>query len=608
MLHPKNNRMDYGQLLTPPDGYALTKAVGTTYSLDLEALMIMPVAMFYSQSFDRPKNEIRVDIIDALVKAADKISIYYQEGKLKVPDKYHHLMAYWEKGIHKVRMPHFASSFHPKVWIIRFDAVDLNPIYRVIVTSRNLTFASNYDVAFSTEGESIETEKNKNEELVDFLKYLNSASNNIADDFIQGLQKTTFDIPEKFDELIFHPIGIDPRYPNPIHKFDWEELLVISPFVDDKTVQQLKTKTGKSIYLMSRQDELTVLKPKTLDGIEPWQFSNFIEQSAANEEVNESNEEPLPNSLHAKMYVGMWDNEPYWYLGSANCTAPANDRNIEFLIELRASGRSMKPSDVHYMLTDTTDKSCVQLFEPFIPCDGTEIEKEKKLELQLRTILYNLFNCTATGFVTKEETTGLYNQTLEIDLENFSAPADFTIFLQPISRENEIPVMLIPGEKQEINSFKGYPETLLTPYFKIFIKHQKRVESQSIWCVQMELPPSRLNKIFTSIIDSSERFMQYLFFLLNGTEAERMEGSSPKKMNRGADSELSNLFYGKPVFESLLIEASRDARKLKSINEILIKLQAEDESKAEDEKIVPKAFLIFWDVFKNFIQPANVNE
>jgi hypothetical protein len=47
MFHPKQNRIDYGDQLVPPEGYELSYAVGTSYSLDLEALMILPVALFY---------------------------------------------------------------------------------------------------------------------------------------------------------------------------------------------------------------------------------------------------------------------------------------------------------------------------------------------------------------------------------------------------------------------------------------------------------------------------------------------------------------------------------------------------------------------------------
>ena len=59
MLHPKNNRIDYGEQLIPPEGYELAYAVGTTYSLDLEALMILPVALFYAQKLDGNTDELR---------------------------------------------------------------------------------------------------------------------------------------------------------------------------------------------------------------------------------------------------------------------------------------------------------------------------------------------------------------------------------------------------------------------------------------------------------------------------------------------------------------------------------------------------------------------
>lgn len=115
MLHPKNNRIDYGEQLIPPDGYESARAIGTSYSLDLEALMIVPVALFYAQKLDGTTDDY--DMLDAITKAADKISVCYQNGQLKVPQKYHHLIAYWESGIEPVNMPNHVNSFHPKVWI-----------------------------------------------------------------------------------------------------------------------------------------------------------------------------------------------------------------------------------------------------------------------------------------------------------------------------------------------------------------------------------------------------------------------------------------------------------------------------------------------------------
>ena len=222
MLHPKYNRIDYGEQLIPPDGYELVQAIGTTYSLDLEALMVLPVALFYAQTLDGNPEELRYDMLDAITRAADKITVYCQKGQIKVPQKYHHLMAYWEKGIEEVIMADHVRSFHPKVWVIRYECKGQPPLYRVLVTSRNLTYARDWDVAFSTDGKVSDKDQASNKPLIHFLQYLSSQSNRqISSTFYQDLSKVRFDIPDKFEDLKFMPIGIknpekDKPYINPL--------------------------------------------------------------------------------------------------------------------------------------------------------------------------------------------------------------------------------------------------------------------------------------------------------------------------------------------------------------------------------------------------------
>lgn len=47
MFRPDSNRdrTDYSGILMPPDGYRLDRAVGTTYSLDLEALTAVAISL-----------------------------------------------------------------------------------------------------------------------------------------------------------------------------------------------------------------------------------------------------------------------------------------------------------------------------------------------------------------------------------------------------------------------------------------------------------------------------------------------------------------------------------------------------------------------------------
>ena len=68
MLDPKNNYIDYAELLKPPLGFILKRAIGTTYSLDLQALLAVPVAMFYSRPIetDFEQTETPFDIFDSI--------------------------------------------------------------------------------------------------------------------------------------------------------------------------------------------------------------------------------------------------------------------------------------------------------------------------------------------------------------------------------------------------------------------------------------------------------------------------------------------------------------------------------------------------------------
>ena len=42
-----NNRLDYGAALMPDEGWDTSWAIGTTYGLDLDVLMSIPLALFH---------------------------------------------------------------------------------------------------------------------------------------------------------------------------------------------------------------------------------------------------------------------------------------------------------------------------------------------------------------------------------------------------------------------------------------------------------------------------------------------------------------------------------------------------------------------------------
>ncbi len=73
--------------LRPPAGYALDRAVGTTYSLDLMSLLVAPLAFAL---FDREASDGRlvadpIALLEAVRRNADRIDIFCQAGQIAVP-------------------------------------------------------------------------------------------------------------------------------------------------------------------------------------------------------------------------------------------------------------------------------------------------------------------------------------------------------------------------------------------------------------------------------------------------------------------------------------------------------------------------------------------
>ncbi len=614
MLEPKSNRIDYGEQLIPPDGYELVEAVGTTYSLELEVLMIIPVALFYSQKLDGNHEKFRCDIIDAITKASDKIKIYYQKGQLKVPKKYHQLMAYWEKGIEAVTMPNYLSSFHPKIWIIHYQSEEKPDLYRLLVTSRNLTFSRDWDIALSTDGLVTNDEQQINKPLKYFMQFLNNVGEQkISNSFIRNLMKVKFDLPKNFNSLSFLPQGIE-NYENK-ERFSsfliaedkkWDEMAIFSPFLDKKTLEML-SQSNSRLFLFSRKEEMDNIPEDTLKKFSCWQFSKFIQEAEYYQELSEEEILPFAQNLHAKIFIAMKEKIPYWYLGSANCSEAAQNRNIEFMVELKGTDtKGLRVRDVVNMLTGQTKSNNNILFTPYDFTSRSSSAEQKNIDLVVRKIKFELSTLSLKGTIGLIQGGAAYDLFIEIDARNISIPEKFKVKLRPLPERQKAAIALKPGSINSIKDFTGYAETDLSPFlvFEIY----KDAERISYFLLQMEveLPNTRLNKIITSIVNSRDKFLKYITFLLTGEEIEIL-GNGTEKVIRRPDSHIfsSWAISSTPVFEKLLIASSRYPNKLKSIDKLIKCLKSEYEQ--SDESVITPEFENFWQVFQKYLKDNETN-
>lgn len=602
MLNLTKDRLDYGTLLTPPEGYNLTKAIGTTYSLDLFSLMAIPVAMFYSKSLEGDFKQNRYDILDAIRQSKEKVKIFCQRGKIASPDSYSNLFSFMEDCVIEVTPPEFNASFHPKIWVIRFEKEN-EVIYRLIVLSRNLTFDRSWDVAFYSDGKVTEKKQDSNESLKSYLDYFMKYTNSKEEpSFFEDLSNVKFDLPNGFTNLELYPIlGFEDnisKFPNPLNKEKYKQFLIISPFVQIKVLNEFK-KLNNFITLFSRKEELDKLYAqeggkKCLKGIESYAMSNVAVEGEKLETQEESYGDYKNQNLHAKIFIGSNDSDSHVYLGSANSTNPAFDRNAEFMVKLSSENSQMKARSMKKYLLDSN------LFVPFVPNPEFTIEDSEEAPSQLLRMYEHLVSSIEfNGRLDKRANNENFDLIIDLDLKDKPEQKGFKSKFHILGRESEKKEVEFGINKPYV--FANIALTNVSTYVVITNYYESSIASRFTVKMNIEIPAERESRIFSKLIDNKTKFYQYLQFVLTPEEFKSSleilshEGTYETHEDRG----LSNLLIGgESIYEALMIAASRNPSKLKEIEGIVAKLQHLEDGE-ENEAL--KEFLPIWSVFKEFI-------
>lgn len=268
MLNPNKDRLDYGQILAPPAGYYLDFAIGTTYSLDLDALVGASLALGLSEETDSELMNNPVCLLEALRSTGDKVVLFCEGGQIAMPKKVTSLYVLLEKMVVSVKTEKRKGiaafpSFHPKFWLIRYKNKDGNRLYRVIILSRNLTFDRSWDITYFMDGHMANEATEKNEPLCDFLRYLlmqipsdqnGKEKAKCIRELIRELSNVIFEPSEKeFDDYEFIPNGVK-KQGGGFYRFDetplfqdkFHEALIISPFISGGIIRDFNNRNDKS--------------------------------------------------------------------------------------------------------------------------------------------------------------------------------------------------------------------------------------------------------------------------------------------------------------------------------------------------------------------------
>ena len=154
------DRVNYGDLLLPPEGYVLNFAIGTTYSLDLESLTAVCLALGLAEGTGGALLQNPVSMLNAIQKVSEKLLIFCEAGQIKMPGKPSALSLLLEKMIVPVALPkarginHY-PAFHPKTWVLQYVNAQGDYHYRFAILSRNLTFDRSWDISFAMDSSKI---------------------------------------------------------------------------------------------------------------------------------------------------------------------------------------------------------------------------------------------------------------------------------------------------------------------------------------------------------------------------------------------------------------------------------------------------------------------
>ncbi|MDY6811377.1 MAG: hypothetical protein SW127_20580, partial [Actinomycetota bacterium] len=332
MLAP-DDRVNFLDLLRPPEGAVLTHAVGTTFALDLLSSLQVPLAISGGSSTDLSDH---IAVLAALRTTIDKIDIFHQCGQIIVPARPIRIMSLLEPAVHAITPGH-GHAFRPQVWLARYER-DEEIHLRLLVLTRDLTQDTGWDVVVALDGFVARHPFAVNRPLARLIQHL--ATSTVvplaADrrqrlvDLSEELRYAVWEVPSDFDELGFHSLGIPGVRPSA--DFSGDRLVVVSPALDARGLHRLTADITGALAIVSTQT--------ALDGLEPGQLSDdatcFVPRAAA--DIPPSGDRPTAGNsisgLHANLFGVERGSQVSLFVGSTTATHAAFAGDIGFLVQL----------------------------------------------------------------------------------------------------------------------------------------------------------------------------------------------------------------------------------------------------------------------------------
>lgn len=606
--------------LRPPDGYRLRRALGTSFTLDLMALLTVPVAFTFFDAHDEEGAPMKdpLALLEALRRHAENVTVFCQAGAIGVPGPKQPLLAYLEGSVIQVRPPRGEGIFHPKVWVLAFDGDHGPDIYRVLCLSRNLTFDRAWDTCLCLEGQLTNRRDGyaTNEPLADFLLALPRLATRPISCELQGdlhrmadeVKRVAFQPPWPFNDFRIHLFGLkrSPAWSFPAAT----RSLVVSPFLAGSVVHKLVRNHGLKV-LISRpeafEDVLRASKalPEKCHVLSPG--ASLDAREAKEEEPNGSS--PVPDQveltgLHAKLFLFEHGREARLFTGSANATVAAFESNLEVLVELIGGKKGCGISALLGPDDDPKLETLRSLLQEYTPPECLcEIDQSKRdLERNIDRLARSLGATHLTARARHTDAEQHWDLTLSGELPDLSAAA-VRIWPVTLRREDAQPVAFPAsgqpdpeGQGDRIANFEGLSFEALTGFFAFEVsmsegEHTARRQfTQTVDLVGA--PENRKERLLRSFLKDRHRVLRLLFLILMDEGANVPRFLDGTEGSETGESQFLGGWGQAALLEALLRTLSRNPERLDQVARVMDGLRSTSEGRDE---LLPAKLNEIWD-------------
>ena len=609
MLKPGDRKL-FLDTLRPPEGYRFDRTIGTTFTLDLESLLTVPLAFTFFDWEDatgRPSAD-PLALLEAVRRHAGQIHLFCQAGQINIPAPNQSLLAYIEETVVQVQSPRRNGLFHPKMWIVRFAPLDpQEPVmYRLLCMSRNLTHSRSWDTSLVLDGflKARKQPIRRNRPLSEFIEALptmavESPSSNVIEAINmvnREIRRVDFKLPEGFNGVRFHPMGHDTAngWPFPNNP---RNVLVLSPFVSATFVRRL-TKKHCLQHLISRPESLGSLSSKALELAEyTWVMSPQAELDgyegaddggSAPTTTGPTFEEDELVGLHAKLFVMDDGWQARVWTGSANATEAAFGRNVEFMVEL--TGRKSRCGIAVFLGDEEREDGLRPLLERY----SNDIKEEEDPERdQLRRCLEKAINALldASLMISVDEVNDQYFNLVITASQALKFPTGLQAELWPATLARGVAQTL--DEATPFIQFSDLSIGAITAFIacRLRIGAGNKVEEKR-FVLRLPIrgvPPDRRERILKQLLTNAEQVMRLLLLLLSD------EGLSANDFIRPKQGSGTGMVFGAlggaTLLEAMLRALHRNPKSLDHVEDLIQDLRHTSEGQA----LLPPALDQIWE-------------